>query len=87
MNEMMYTDKDREADFEFFVTHYDELFLQYGRCFLAIRNGAVLGFFKTAKGAFDALAAEYPRGTYILQECTGKTSAYQTRIAGVKVYA
>ncbi len=82
-----YTDKERDIDFDFFLSNYDELFQKYGKCFLAIRDRQILGSYLTVREAIDDLAPEYPLGSYILQECDGTENAYTTRIMGVKIDA
>ncbi len=81
MPKMDYSDEQRDRDFDFFVSHYDEIFKKHGRCYAAIKNGIIIGVFHSIKEAFASLEGKYERGSYILQECTGKASAYQTRIA------
>ena len=76
-----YTDAQRDKDFDFFVSHYDEIYKKHGKCYAAIKNEIIIGIFHSIKEAFSSLEGKYARGTYILQECTGKTSAYKTRIA------
>lgn len=80
-----YQDKERDMDFDYFLKNYDNLFKQYGRCYMAIRNKRVLGTFRTVKEAVNALKPEFPIGSYILQECDGTEEAYTTRIMGVKI--
>lgn len=76
----MYSDQDRNADFDFFVQHYNDLFNQYGHCYLAIKNKQVLGSYASVSDAIDDLSSEYEMGTYIIQECSGSHDAYIVRI-------
>lgn len=72
----MYTDQDRYDDFEYFVDNYDELFKQYGYCYLAIKNKNILGSFSSLSDAINELSPIHPLGTYILQECSGSRDSY-----------
>ncbi len=75
-----YTDNNRIADFDYFTTHYQDLFEKYGHKFLAIQNKKVLGAYESIPDAIDDLSKTYEMGTYIIQECTGDESAYRTTI-------
>ena len=83
----VYKNEERDRDFDYFLDHYSELFAEYGKCFIAIRNMQVIGAFSTIREAINALAPEHPIGSYILQECDGTENAYTTRIMGVKISA
>lgn len=78
---VMYTDSDRSRDFEYFLAHYDELFKQYGYCFIAIRQEKILGIYESLQGAIDALSGQYELGEYIVQECNGDESAYTNYVS------
>lgn len=75
-----YTDIERRADFDYFVSNYQELYNQYGHKFLAIKNKEILGAFDSVLEAINSLSSKYEIGTYIIQECTGDDSAYRTTI-------
>lgn len=76
---MNYTREDRKRDFDFFVTHNEELFKKYGHSFLAIKNGHILGAYRSFGQATEKTDEE--EGTYIVQECTGDESGYMTFIS------
>lgn len=76
----MYTEQDRNNDFDFFIDNFEALFKQYGRCYLAIKGGEVLGQFSSAAEAVDSLSAEYEPGTYIVQKCFGDKRSYTATI-------
>ncbi len=80
-----YQDKQADDDFDFFLDNYDAIYKEYGKCFIAIRNKHILGTFSTVREGVDALAPDYPQGSYILQECDGTPAAYTTSIMGVKI--
>lgn len=77
---MVYTDKDRKIDFDFFIKNYQDLYRQYGHTFLAIKNEQVIGTYNSVTEAISDLAPNYAVGSYIIQECTGDESAYRTTI-------
>ena len=81
-----YLDQQAEQDFDFFLDHYNEFFQRYGTCFIAIRDGRVLGTYSSAREAAYNLNPDYPVGSYILQECNGEENAYTTRIMGVSIH-
>lgn len=75
-----YTDIDRNADFDYFVNNYDDLYAKYGHKFIAIKNQKILGAYSSVLDGINSLSAEYEVGSYIIQECTGDKSAYRTTI-------
>ena len=77
---MEYTEQDRTNDFDFFVDHFHSLYEHYGHCYIAIRNGAVLGSYASAADAVDHLSPVHPLGSYIIQECSDDVSAYTADI-------
>lgn len=81
----MYSDNERQADFDFFVENYDALFKRYGKCYIAIRNKEILGVYKSSIDAVRDLLPVYEIGSYILQECNGDASAYTTYVASFMI--
>lgn len=75
-----YTDADRKADFDYYVRHMTEWYKKYGRCYVAVRNGEMIGRFETAADAVENLADQYPIGTYIVQRCDADDGAYKIRV-------
>ena len=75
-----YDEETRSSDFDYFVRNYQSLFKRYGHKFLAIKNQMVLGAFDSVTDAINELSGTYDLGTYIIQECTGDTSAYTANI-------
>ncbi|MCD8082401.1 MAG: hypothetical protein LUE86_02460 [Clostridiales bacterium] len=71
-----YGNKERVEDFNYFLAHYDEFFKQYGEAFIAIKEKKVLGVYDSIGTAVGETTKQYPRGTFIVQECNGTESAY-----------
>lgn len=76
----IYTNEDRQNDFDFFVQNYMSLYKRYGHKYIAIRNKQILGVYNSIPDAVKHLEPKYTFGTYIIQECTGDESAYRTTI-------
>ena len=73
----------RTDDFNWFVSHYDELYQTYGRSFLAVKDRQVFGVYDSfAKGVREAGRLEKP-GTFILQECNGSEDAYTADVVSM----
>lgn len=75
-----YTDQDRNDDFEYFISIYQDLYKKYGHKYIALKNKEILGVFTTPKEAIHHLSNQYILGTYIIQECNGDESAYTASI-------
>lgn len=80
-----YENKDRNEDFDYFLQNYHEFFQRYGHKFLAIQYKKILGSFDSVTEAIEFLSQNYQTGTYIVQECDGNDSAYQTNIMRLKI--
>lgn len=78
-----YDEGNRSSDFDYFVKNYQGLFKHYGHKFLAIKNQVVLGAFDSVADAINELSGTYGLGTYIIQECTGDTSAYTATMSNL----
>lgn len=87
MSKLEYTENDRRNDFRFLNENLNKLYSQYGKCFLAIRNGEIIGSASTAKELLDSLSHEYQYGTYSIQECNGSATANQVRIQRMTIGA
>lgn len=65
----------QDADFQWFLEKYNELFAKYGNSFLVIKNKNVLGVYKTyAEGVENTLRNE-EIGTFIVQQCSSNKAA------------
>lgn len=66
----------QEVDFHWFLEHYQELYEEYGKCYVIVKNKHVLGVSKTMiEGVKQAEQTEEP-GTFIVQCCNGDESGY-----------
>lgn len=72
----MYTDIDRNNDFNWFLDNYEDLFKEYGKKEIAIKNKSVIGVFDDTTSALKELNKSYKIGEYILQTCNGNESGY-----------
>ena len=79
-----YTEKERISDFEYYKKNLKQLFEQYGKCYIAIRNKEILGSYRTLEEAKKALSKSFSTGEYILQKCGEDEKAYTTKIMGAR---
>lgn len=75
----------RDDDFKWFIENYDALFQKYGHKYIAIKDKTVLGVYDNIVTAIDTTAEKYELGTFIVQECTGDSSAYTTSITTIGI--
>lgn len=73
----------QDQDFEWFLQNYTELFNQYGRKYLAIKNGKVLGTYDNPAEAVKKTAQKEELGTFIVQYCNGDESGYTNYISSM----
>lgn len=70
----------QERDFQWFVENREELYKQYGHCFVAIQDNNVLGTYATYSAAVRETEKTHALGSFIVQECTQDTSGYTNYI-------
>ena len=70
-------------DFKWFVSNCQQLFEQYGLCYLAIHNKSVVGVFNSVKEAVDVTKQTVPMGEFIVQLCTGDEAGYTNYISSM----
>jgi hypothetical protein len=70
----------KNKDFEYFVNNYQKIFNKYGHKFIVIKNQKILGVYDDIDDAVDETVKTEEIGTFIVQECTGDTLAYQCSI-------
>ena len=75
----------QDADFEWFVENYQNLFQQYGNSFLAIKNKSVLAAYDSYADAVRETQKKELLGTFIVQKCDGTESAYSNYIASFNI--
>ena len=73
----------QDNDFNWFLENYNDFYKQYGSSFLAIKDKRVLGAYSSFKKAVDITLRTEEIGTFIVQECNGKESAYTVQIASM----
>lgn len=70
-------------DFCWFQKNYTDINNKYGDCFVAIKDKAVVGAYKTYAEAVHAMEKTEEKGTFIVQECRAGGVAYQACIASM----
>ena len=70
----------QEKDFRWFVDNYDNIYKQYGKCFVAIKNKQIIGVYRTYADGVHETAKTQKMGTFIVQFCNGDKSGYTAHI-------
>lgn len=71
----------QSQDFKWFLKNYDNLFQQYGICYLSIKNKKVLGAYSTyGEGVRNT---KEKLGTFIVQLCNGRKDGYTNTITSM----
>lgn len=73
----------QERDFRWFLEHYNELYEQHGKSFLAIENEKVIGEYDSYAEAVHKVSEHIPVGSFIVQKCDGSEAAYTNYISTV----
>lgn len=60
----------QNSDYKWFLDNFDNLFKNYGLCFLAIKNKNVLGHYKTYSEAVYETIKKEELGSFIVQKCS-----------------
>ncbi len=77
----------QEADYQWFLENYSELFNKYGDVYLAIKEKTVLGIYKSyAEGVLATMKKE-PLGSFIVQRCGNDESAFTNYISSMSFFA
>ena len=59
----------QDEDFRWYIENFSQLYDQYGSCYVAIKNKAVIGVYDSfAKGVLETQKTE-EAGTFIIQQC------------------
>lgn len=77
---LLYTDENRNSDFEWFLDNYNNFYKEYGRKIIVIKNQSVLGVFDDKNSAIDETIKKHRLGTFIVQECNGDETGYTNYI-------
>ena len=75
----------QEADYKWFLDHYDQLFREYGISYLAIKDEKVIGAYSSYAEALHEAEKQEPVGSFIVQYCNGNESGYTNYIASMFV--
>lgn len=77
----MYGDNERRADFDYFLSIYDDLFKKYGEKYFVIKNKQIIGVYDKREVAINETKKNHPIGTFIVQKCNGDESGYTNYIS------
>ena len=72
--------KKQMRDYKWFVSNYDELFKQYGTCYLVVKDKKIIGTYKNYADAVKNTEICEPLGTFIVQYCDGTKEAYTSYV-------
>lgn len=68
-----------KQNFEYFISHHDELVKLYNGKFVVIKDERVIGNYDDEMEAINETQKEHPLGTFLVQLCTpGEQSYTQT---------
>ena len=70
-------------DFAWFREHYTEFQDKYGKSFIAIKDKKILGVYDSYGVGVRETAKTEPLGTFIVQECSPDSVAYQCSISSL----
>lgn len=76
---------EQEKNFEYFLKHYDDIFKQYGCCFVVLKNQSVLATYESFSEAYHKALETEELGSFSIQECNGDESGYTNYIASFEV--
>lgn len=82
---MMAEEMQQDRDYKWFLENYDSLFRKFGKAYLAIKNGAVLGSYQTYADAVHETERKEALGSFIVQYCNGEESGYTNHISSLFV--
>jgi hypothetical protein len=64
-------------DFDYYLSHQDELVAEYNGKFIALKDGVVLGAYESQREAIVETAKTHELGTFLVQLVGPGKSAYQ----------
>ena len=71
-------------DFEFYLQHQDDFVAKYDGQVIALKDGVVLGAYKSYLEALEATCVEHEQGTFMLQKVSAGdkdyTATYRSRV-------
>lgn len=65
-----------EKEFEYYVTHQDELVKLYAGKFIVIKNEKVIGVYNSEIDAYTDMVTKEDAGTFLIQECQPGNETY-----------
>lgn len=65
-----------KKEFEYYLSHQDELVKQYDGKYIAIRDCNVIGAFDSELEAVEKTAEKYELGTFLVQKCERGSESY-----------
>ncbi len=74
-----------EKEFEYYLSHQDELVRKYEGKYIVIKGTTVLGAFDDARTALETTSKNHKMGTFLVQKCTpgeqDHTATFHSRVA------
>ena len=78
-------DEQLEKEFNYYLSHQDELVEKYNGKFIVIKGCVVIGSYDSELEAIENTAKEHELGTFLVQKCEpgnqSYTQTYHSRIA------
>lgn len=68
-------------DYKWFLKNHNALFEKYGFAYVAIKNGKVLGVYKSYAEGVKKTSLQEEMGTFIVQKCGADESSYTNYIS------
>ncbi len=65
-----------KKEFEYYLSHQDELVKKYNGKFIVIIDNAVIGSYDTQLDAYNETKKNYKLGTFLIQFCSPGESAF-----------
>ena len=69
-----------KKEFEFYLSHQDEMIARYDGKVIVIKNRGVLGVYDTHVAAFTETVKQHERGTFLIQRVSEGDEAYTATI-------
>ncbi len=67
---------DLKKEFDFFISHQDELVKRYNGKFIVIVGQAVVGEYDSIGDAYESSTKKFTPGTFLIQQCLPGKNAY-----------
>lgn len=62
-----------DKNYEYFISHFDELYLKFPEKYIVIKNQSILGAYDSFNDAYTITISTEELGTFLIQECTKNT--------------